>query len=184
MPYGPHAVQSRGPEAARAEMTLVMRTSDDRLQLGGELQSVVSELNPEVPVSQVETMAGWIAEAVSGPRSTASLFSLFAGLALHLGIAVLLGWRRYLIFVIAPMLSGLYAASVFRSVTEHHDVTEGSVWTNARSIVTHPALEFLWSNVNYHLEHHLYKRPTFGSNLNSENAKRSSSCQLPERHAD
>ena len=59
------------------------------------------------------------------------------------------------------MLSGLYAASVLRSVTEHHDVTEGSVWRNARSIITHPALEFLWSNVNYHLEHYLYPSVPF-----------------------
>jgi len=54
------------------------------------------------------------------------------------------------------MLSGLYVASVLRSVTEHHDLAAGDKWTNARSIVTHPVLEFLWSNVNYHLEHHLY----------------------------
>jgi fatty acid desaturase len=89
------------------------------------------------------------------------VMELFAGVALHFGIAILLGWGRYLVFVIAPMLSGLYTASVLRSVTEHHDVTEGSVWTNARSIVTHPALEFLWSNVNYHLEHHLYPSVPF-----------------------
>ncbi len=75
---------------------------------------------------------------------------------LHAAIAALLGWRRYLLFVMAPMVSGLYVASVLRAVTEHHDVTEGSEWTNARSIVTHPLMEFLWSNVNYHLEHHLY----------------------------
>lgn len=75
---------------------------------------------------------------------------------LHAAMAFVLGWRRYLLFVIAPMVTGLYAASVLRSVTEHHDVTEGSEWTNARSIVTHPLIEFLWSNVNYHLEHHLY----------------------------
>jgi fatty acid desaturase len=89
------------------------------------------------------------------------VLELVEGMALHLGIAVLLGWERYLIYVIAPMLSGLYAASVLRSVTEHHDVTEGSVWTNARSIITHPTLEFLWSNVNYHLEHHLYPSVPF-----------------------
>lgn len=75
---------------------------------------------------------------------------------LHAAIAFVLGWRRYLLFVGAPMVTGLYVASVLRSVTEHHDVTEGSQWTNARSIVTHPLMEFLWSNVNYHLEHHLY----------------------------
>src|SRR5580692_651325 len=80
-----------------------------------------------------------------------------AGAALlHVGLGLVLGWRRYLLFLAAPMVTGLYAASVLRSVTEHHGVTEGSEWTNARSIVTHPVIEFLWSNVNYHLEHHLY----------------------------
>ncbi|HMD40927.1 MAG TPA: fatty acid desaturase [Candidatus Acidoferrum sp.] len=75
---------------------------------------------------------------------------------LHAAIAFILGGRRYLLFVIAPMVTGLYVASVLRSITEHHDVSEGSKWTNARSIMTHPLMEFLWSNVNYHLEHHLY----------------------------
>jgi fatty acid desaturase len=80
-----------------------------------------------------------------------------AGAALlHLTMAFVLGWRHYLLFVIAPMVTSLYVASVLRSVMEYHDVTEGSEWTNARSIVTHTLIEFLWSNVNYHLEHHLY----------------------------
>jgi fatty acid desaturase len=84
------------------------------------------------------------------------VLELAGAVFLHVAMASVLGWRRYLLFVIAPMVTGLYAASVLRSVTEHHDVTEGSEWTNARSIVTHPLIEFLWSNVNYHLEHHLY----------------------------
>jgi fatty acid desaturase len=84
------------------------------------------------------------------------VLELTGAVLLHVGIAVSLGWRHYLLFVVAPMVTGLYVASVLRSVTEHHDVTEGSAWTNARSIVTHPLIEFLWSNVNYHLEHHLY----------------------------
>jgi fatty acid desaturase len=84
------------------------------------------------------------------------LLELARAALLHAAVAFVLGWQRYLLFVIAPMVSGLYVASVLRAVTEHHDVTEGSQWTNARSIVTHPLMEFLWSNVNYHLEHHLY----------------------------
>lgn len=81
---------------------------------------------------------------------------LARGILLHAGLVFFLGWRIYLLFVVAPMLSGLYVASVLRAVTEHHDVTSGNQWTNARSIVTNRFIEFLWSNVNYHLEHHLY----------------------------
>ncbi len=84
------------------------------------------------------------------------VLELLGAVLVHAAIALVLGWWRYLLFVAAPMVTGLYVASVLRSVTEHHDVTEGSEWTNARSIVTHPVIEFLWSNVNYHLEHHLY----------------------------
>jgi fatty acid desaturase len=84
------------------------------------------------------------------------VLELAGAVFLHAAMASVLGWRRYLLFVIAPMVTGLYAASVLRSVTEHHDVTAGSEWTNARSIVTRPLIEFLWSNVNYHLEHHRY----------------------------
>jgi len=84
------------------------------------------------------------------------LLELAGAAVLHGTLMFVVGWRRYLLFVIAPMVTGLYVASVLRAVTEHHDVTAGSEWTNARSIVTHPLIEFLWSNVNYHLEHHLY----------------------------
>jgi len=84
------------------------------------------------------------------------LLELLAGALLHAGLAYGLGWRWYLLFVLSPMLTGLYVASVLRGVTEHHDVRPGSEWTNARSIVTNRFVEFLWSNVNYHLEHHLY----------------------------
>lgn len=84
------------------------------------------------------------------------VLDLATSLLLHGAVFLACGWRLYLLFVAAPMVTGLYAASVLRAVTEHHDVTAGSPWTNARSIVTHPAVEFLWSNVNYHLEHHLY----------------------------
>src|SRR5262249_2545235 len=60
VPYGPHAVAGRGPERPPAEATLVLLTSQDHLQSASVLQTVVAQLNPEVPVSQVQMLSGWV----------------------------------------------------------------------------------------------------------------------------
>ena len=82
-------------------------------------------------------------------------------IALHAALALMLGIKLYLLFVIAPMYSGLFFASVLRGICEHHAVKAGNKWTNARSVATNRWLEFFWSNVNYHLEHHLFPSVPF-----------------------
>jgi putative ABC transport system permease protein len=94
-PYGPHAINGSGPEAPPAELTLLIRTTQTPSELAGELQQTVSQLNSDVPVTQVATLHGWLAEAVAGPRATALLFSLFAGLALVLGAVGVYGVISY-----------------------------------------------------------------------------------------
>jgi putative ABC transport system permease protein len=93
--YGAHSVQDDGPEAAPSEMTLVIRTTEEQSQVGSQLQTIVSSLNGDVPVSQVETLSGWIREAVAGTRSTASLFAIFAALAVVLGAIGIYGVMSY-----------------------------------------------------------------------------------------
>ncbi|HYL64093.1 MAG TPA: ABC transporter permease [Candidatus Methylomirabilis sp.] len=97
VPYGPHSIAGRGPEAPPAAMTLLVRSSADTTQLAAEIRGVVAALNPTVPVSQVQTLPGWISAAVAGPRSTASLFSIFAALALLLGAAGIYGVISYFV---------------------------------------------------------------------------------------
>jgi fatty acid desaturase len=95
-----------------------------------------------------------------GDRLRATV-ELTGSIVLHGLILWVTGPRNYLLFVAAPMATGLYLVTVARSICEHHHVASGDDWTNARSVVTNPLTEFAWSNVNYHLEHHLYPQVPF-----------------------
>jgi putative ABC transport system permease protein len=89
VPYGPKATISDG--TMPAEMTLVVRTSNDESQIGKLIHDVAFALNPEAPVSELKPMPGLVSDAMSAPRSATYLFTAFAGLAFVLGVVGIYG---------------------------------------------------------------------------------------------
>jgi len=95
VPYNPAATLE--DRRVPSEMTIALRTASDDKHMAAMLRESVSALNQEVPVSEVKTMGAVVAEAVSAPASTTSLFVSFALLALLLGIIGIYGVLSFLV---------------------------------------------------------------------------------------
>ena len=95
VPYSPKSTMEDG--RVPVEMTIALRTASENSQVEGTLRRIVTALNQEVPVSEVKTMEAVVAEAVSTPASTTSLFVSFAALALVLGIIGIYGVLSFLV---------------------------------------------------------------------------------------
>src|SRR5439155_10890913 len=80
--YVPYGNGARAGVPRPAEMTLVVRATNNLSGLAGELRRVVSSINADVPVSEMRTLATVVSESVEAPRSTMWLFATFALLAL------------------------------------------------------------------------------------------------------
>jgi sphingolipid 4-desaturase/C4-monooxygenase len=83
------------------------------------------------------------------------LRDMVAALMLHSALIWGLGSERWLHYVVFPVFTGLSVVVIIRSLCEHHAAIAGDRWTKTRAMETNGLLEFLWSNVNHHLEHHL-----------------------------
>lgn len=81
MPYA-QSVESEGqPPAA---MTLLVRAGGNTSEVTNRIRELVSNLDPNVPVSEIRTMASLVDDSSQQPRSMAWLFASLAGVALFL----------------------------------------------------------------------------------------------------
>ena len=88
------------PATEKPSMTLLLRSRLGPGELATNLRTVVSELNPAVPVTKVRSLQGVIAISTAAPRSLTLLLATFGALALVVGsvgvyslISYTVSWR-------------------------------------------------------------------------------------------
>jgi putative ABC transport system permease protein len=82
--YVPHAQIAQQIGGTPRAMGVVLKTTGDPLALAGAIRDAVRGLDRNLPVSEIRSMEEVTANALSQPRFTALLLSLFAALALAL----------------------------------------------------------------------------------------------------
>ena len=76
-------------------LDILVHASGDPLALVGTLRSILAELDPSVPLSNVETVDMIVADSVAGRRFTMVLLASLAGLALALALIGIYGVQAY-----------------------------------------------------------------------------------------
>lgn len=80
----------------------------------------------------------------------------FGIVLLHGALVALLGPSLYATWLGLPVLIGLGPAFMMRSLSEHHGRPSGDPWLRAGALATPRLFAPLWSNIDHHLEHHLF----------------------------
>jgi predicted permease len=80
-----------------ADMSILVRTNTDDPGAGNHLRSTLTASFPNVPVGEFKTMRTVVSDAASSSASTTLLFSVFAGVALLLGMVGIYGVLSFLV---------------------------------------------------------------------------------------
>lgn len=77
------------------EMQAALRTTGDPMEIMAQARAVTAEMDPELPIFRVETMATGMEESLWDRRATSWIIATFSGIALLLAVAGLYGVISY-----------------------------------------------------------------------------------------
>lgn len=97
LPPRPEAYLPLAQSEWASAMTLVVRASVPPGRLMSRIEDIVRGQDPDIPITRTASMASLVDRSVATPRFYSALFSLFAGLALLLGVLGIYGVITYIV---------------------------------------------------------------------------------------